>query len=36
METIRKELIQHKSDKIEDIKARIAELEEYKIKQEGL
>lgn len=31
METIREELKQHQIDEIENIEARIAELEEYKI-----
>lgn len=34
METIKEELIQHEPDKIESIKARIAELDEYKIELE--
>lgn len=34
METIREELIQHEPDEIESIKARIAELDEYKIELE--
>lgn len=34
METIRKELSHHQIAKIEKIKARIAELEEYKIELE--
>jgi hypothetical protein len=36
METIREELIQHESDKIESIKVRIAELDEYKMELEDI
>lgn len=36
METIREELSQHQIAKIESIKARIAELEEYKIELEEI
>ena len=35
METIREELIQNESSKIESIKAQIAELDEYKIELES-